>query len=363
MAKNSDLVQIGTAAAAIAALLVLSKAYADPTPTPTPTPVPTPSPSPTPTPTPTPALPQANAVKVYVPVYSDAMAGSIVQAKSNGKYPNLPIIAAFNPGGGPGDEYEGVMGRRSDVGARLTSVKQLPNVYCIGYIPTWYAGVYASPPQAESYAGSPKYGVRFYMNESDYLAYYIQNDPVRKALWLPDLVDNYRLWYPEIQGLMMDEVYNGNSTGTMHTNRVNFYTNVNTTDPNKYSLIGYAKSKGMNYFKGNPGGTTANEFFDKNRANNFNVLSVSERGTGGLPATTPAGLTSFLRGINGNGARRWQCAITWAGAPTLTQAQTNAVCAEVDSLFITSASYTAVGTYFDNLCNWVDQYNKSIGAY
>ena len=360
MAKNSDLVQIGTAAAAIAALLVLSKAYADPTPAPTPTPVPTPSPSPTPTPTPTPALPQANAVKVYVPVYSDAMAGSIVAAKSNGKYPNLPIVAAFNPAGGPGDIYSGVNGPRSDILARLTTVTQLPNVYPIGYLPSWYAGVYATPPEPEGYAGSAHYGVFFYMKRSDYLAAVSRGE---KCLYMPELIDKYRLWYPKIMGLMIDEVYNANATGTEHTNRVNYYSKVDNSNPLDTSMIGYARSKGLMYVKGNPGGATANEFFDKNRANNFNVLSVSERGSGGLPATTPAGLTSFLRGINGNGARRWQCAITWAGAPTLTQAQTNAVCAEVDSLFITSASYTAVGTYFDNLCNWVDQYNKSIGAY
>lgn len=356
--KKNDAIIIGAAAAAVAAILMLSK---NPLPSPNPSPAPTPSPGPSPVPAPAPApvpvpapapSPPANTVAVYVPVYSDAMAGMIVNAKSNGKYPNLPIIAAFNPGGGPGDQYEGVQGRRSDIGSRLTTILQLPKIFPIGYLPSWYAGVLATPPQPEGYPGSAKFGVYFYMDRTAYNQAVSQG---LKALYMPDLIDHYRLWYPEIRGLMIDEVFNDNDAANRIPRR-DYYSN-----PTTASMIGYAKSKGLNYFKGNPGGNTCPEFFDTTRQNNFNILSVSERT--GLPATTTSGLTSYLRSINAQGVHRWQCAVTWEGVPIFTQAQCNAVCAEVGALFVTDTNYTTTSSYFDNLCNWVDQYNKSIGAY
>jgi hypothetical protein len=143
----------------------------------------------------------ARQVGVYVPLYEDpnledqgSMWNGLVRAKAS--HPAVPFVVTINPWSGPGSWQDP---------AYIKGTSQLRKAgieYVLGYVSTGYA----------------------------------RQDPGYSIVELKAQIDRYREWYPDVNGVMLDEV---NSSG----GKVSFYK----------ELVSYAKAKGMEYVLANPG--------------------------------------------------------------------------------------------------------------
>jgi len=160
---------------------------------------------------------------LYVPLYSKpdlavqgGMWNSIIEAKE--RHPQVPFLITINPASGPGQErdliYVNAIGELRRAG--------IENI--LGYVPTDYA--------------SEKKG--------------------RTLADLKNMIDSYRTWYPQVNGIMFDEVSSSIS-------KKEFYK----------ELVNYAKSTGLTTVRGNPGteiGEGYLEIFDNLSIYENNVL-------------------------------------------------------------------------------------------
>lgn len=138
---------------------------------------------------------------VYVPLYEYPYLGdqgnmwnALIKAKTD--HPSVPFAVTINPWSGPGLWKDPVY---ADATAQL---RKAGIEHVLGYISTDYA--------------TQSYGATM---------------PELKAM-----IDTYREWYPEVNGLMMDEV---NSSAS----QLSFYR----------ELVGYAREKGFDFIVANPG--------------------------------------------------------------------------------------------------------------
>lgn len=137
-----------------------------------------------------------SSVGVIIPLYTDPGASwtEVIQAKQN--YPSVPIIAIINPNSGPGNSQQ------SDYVSGITNLENA-GVTVIGYVATGY--------------GTSSYS---------------------KVSNVEDQINDYQLWYPNIQGIFFDEMSNS------------------ATEQGYYqTLANYANSHGMQVTAGNPGTT------------------------------------------------------------------------------------------------------------
>jgi hypothetical protein len=148
----------------------------------------------------------ARQVGVYVPLYEypyledqGSMWEGVVRAKAS--HPAVPFVVTINPWSGPGIWQDP---------AYIEGTSQLRKAgieYVLGYVSTGYARQDSGYSMAE----------------------------------LKAQIDRYREWYPDVNGIMLDEVNSGGS-------QVSFYR----------ELVSYARAKGMEYVLANPG-TNVNE--------------------------------------------------------------------------------------------------------
>ncbi|WP_337862510.1 spherulation-specific family 4 protein [Nitrososphaera sp.] len=138
---------------------------------------------------------------VYVPLYkypdlwdSNGMWNAVIKAKK--AHPLVPFSVAYNPSSGPGTSYSSTI---------HNAVRQLDGAgveHILGYMATKWGRQPAGYTLAD----------------------------------LKVKIDRYRAWYPETDGLMLDEM-------ASTADKVPFYRD----------LVNYAKSKGFTFIKGNPG--------------------------------------------------------------------------------------------------------------
>ena len=145
---------------------------------------------------------------VYIPLYeypqieNQASVWSIlIRAKS--EHPSVPFAAAINPSSGPG---------------------------------LWQDPVYVTATSALRSAGI------------EYVLGYISTDYARltTGATIPDItamIDKYRAWYPEVNGIMLDEMNSG-------AGQVGFY----------QEIASYARSQGIEYIIANPGTRADREY-------------------------------------------------------------------------------------------------------
>lgn len=142
-------------------------------------------------------------VGIYIPLYTgpdiDEVRGEwnrVIEAKKN--HPSVPFIVTINPASGPGSQQNM---------AYVEAIHELKSVgieNILGYIPT-------------------DYGVK-------------RQNGGRSIEDIKQMMDQYKSWYPEVNGLMLDEVSSSES-------KLEFYS----------ELEKYARSIGYTYIKGNPG--------------------------------------------------------------------------------------------------------------
>lgn len=295
-------------------------------------------------PDPNPGQNYYKAVGFYVPLYSDELTQAVIALKSQAEFRDIPFLCAINPASGPGDVYTGSTGPRADIQSRINQLNALPNINVIGYTGSWYAGALDSPATGSQWAGTHQ-GVVYTMSKTQYDSLIAEG---RKAIYLPDAIDKYagvpvngKVWYTGVKGLMIDEVYNGTNTA-----KQNFYT----------SMINHAKSRGMTVFKGNPGATVPTVYFTNGTWTN---LSVTE-GTG-FPAKAD------LHNLNRQGQYNLLCSFTRFAVPSVTRQQVFDVAPEVKYFYVTNDvnpnPYDNTPIYFTQVARWLNEYNRSIGAY
>lgn len=157
---------------------------------------------------------------VYVPLYKYPDLGnpsglwiSVIHAKQT--HPSVPFMVSVNPSNGPGITAD------SRIKSAISDLKSAGVEHILGYIPT----MYAAEPSGRTMGD------------------------------LKGMVDKYRVWYPQMDGLMLD-------TMAATPDKVAFYK----------ELISYAKSKGFTFVKGNPGAKVDSAYI-----NFFDNIAVYER--------------------------------------------------------------------------------------
>jgi hypothetical protein len=160
---------------------------------------------------------------LYVPLYAkpdledqDGVWNSIIEAKE--KHSQVPFLITINPASGPGQERDLTYVNAIDE-LREAGIENI-----LGYVPTDYA--------------SERNG--------------------RNLADIKNMIDSYRTWYPEVNGIMFDEVPSSIA-------KKEFYK----------ELIDYAKSTGLTIVRGNPGteiGEGYLEIFDNLSIYENNVL-------------------------------------------------------------------------------------------
>lgn len=138
---------------------------------------------------------------LYVPLYEypnlgdpNGMWSGLIKAKSD--HPSVPFAVTINPWSGPG------LWKDPSYSAATAELRKAGIEHVLGYVSTYYARQVSGGTMAE----------------------------------LKATIDTYREWYPDVNGLMMDEV---NSSG----DELAFYK----------ELVGYAHEKGFDFIVANPG--------------------------------------------------------------------------------------------------------------
>lgn len=141
-------------------------------------------------------------------------------AKEKMENPTVPFAVVINPHSGPGvwkdPNYVREIGKLRDSGIE----------YILGYVPTDYAR------------------------------------GTRTASDIKTMMDTYRIWYPDVNGIMLDEV-------SSRTTYIGFYS----------ELVAYARSAGFEYVIANPGTRIAEEYVEI-----FDYLIIYENRT--LPSVS-----------------------------------------------------------------------------
>lgn len=138
---------------------------------------------------------------VYIPLYKspdlekdDGVWKRVIEAKK--KHVSVPFIVTINPASGPGSK-ENVRMQSAISELKLAGVE-----YILGYVPTGYA------KEAQG----------------------------RSMSDLKDMIDRYRQWYPDVRGIMLDQI-------APSKKNLGFYD----------ELAVYARSSGMTFVRGNAG--------------------------------------------------------------------------------------------------------------
>lgn len=167
---------------------------------------------------------------LYFPLYAGlwndsgrAVWDAVIKAKLD--HPNVNFVVSVNPNNGSGTSintlFRDYIKRLKDAG-----VDEI-----LGYIPSYYGKATDSPPVA-----SPFTNVVYTL------------DVIRRN------IDNYKNWYPQVTGFMIDEVSNA-------PEKVSFYK----------AIADYSKANGFTYLKGNCGTRPLPALIDI-----FDNISVSE---------------------------------------------------------------------------------------
>jgi hypothetical protein len=138
---------------------------------------------------------------VYVPLYKypdlqnpDGIWNTLFNAKQ--EHPSVLFVVTINPSSGPGQE------KNQTYADAISELKKSGVEYILGYIPTDYS----------------------------------QQSPGRTTGELKVLIDKYRGWYPEVNGIMFDQMH-------ADASQLPFYA----------ELAQYARSQGMEFIRANPG--------------------------------------------------------------------------------------------------------------
>lgn len=147
---------------------------------------------------------------VYVPLYKypdlqkpDGIWNTLIQAKKD--HPSVLFVVTVNPSSGPGHEQNATY-----VNA-ISELKKSGVEYILGYVPTDYS----------------------------------RQGPGRNLDDLKGLVDRYKAWYPDVNGIMLDQTHVGES-------QLDFYG----------ELAEYARSQGTEFIRANPGTKAAEGYQD-----------------------------------------------------------------------------------------------------
>jgi hypothetical protein len=171
---------------------------------------------------PAPVAPQGgkDSTGVYVPLYKypdlgdpSGLWSSVIKAKK--EHPSVPFAVSVNPSNGPGGSDD------SRISSAIGELKAAGVEHVLGYLPT----MYATEPSGRTMGD------------------------------LKGMIDKYRAWYPEMDGLMMDTMAAGDD-------KLSFYK----------ELVEYAKSQGFSFVKGNPGAKVDSAYFAV-----FDNISIYER--------------------------------------------------------------------------------------
>ncbi|WP_415281067.1 spherulation-specific family 4 protein [Candidatus Nitrososphaera sp. FF02] len=188
---------------------------------------------------------------IYVPLYKypdlqnpDGVWNTLFAAKRD--HPSLLFVVTVNPSSGPGQEKNPVY---ADA---ISELKKSGVEHILGYIPTDYS----------------------------------RQDTGRTIDELKALIDRYRGWYPEINGIMFDEMH-------ADANQLAFYS----------ELAAHARAQGIEFIRANPG-TKA----DENYRQIFDNIAVYEgrqlpsvmqlQGNTYYPEYPPEGFSFTVRGIS-----------------------------------------------------------------
>jgi hypothetical protein len=353
-----------------------------------------------------PPPPHANTRGVYVPLYSLFSAsgtdntGVVVNVAA--QYPNMRFIVAINPNNGPGTSV------RSDVANAIGRLVAAPNIRVIGYLPTGYAyakngqnfkpsglnGTLPSGHHVLSFnfvagkgyvkvfepagtAGSEYRRVQGIISSAraDTSQYSCPGTPpcppasngccrsivpgVLGIKNIKDEIDRYRSFYPQVSGLVMDEVYNWPYDNT-------------SADPcallkqQMYrDIISYARSVGLTYFKANLGAAPKTDGYPTLTEDHWTSVDVAE-GHGLAVGSTP--LAAYLYNASVQGTYWSKCSATRKTTPasSINQANVNALLQCVRDLWMTADTdpnpYDTV-TNLSLLASLVDNFNRGRGYY
>lgn len=159
---------------------------------------------------------------VYVPLYKypdlwdpSGVWNTLFLAKQ--AYPSLLFVVTINPSSGPGERQN-----PAHVGA-ISQLQKSDVEYILGYVPTNYG----------------------------------QQNAGRTLADLKTMVDKYRAWYPEVNGIMLDQASSDNGHLPLYK-----------------ELADYARSQGMEFIRANPGTKPAEAYIGV-----FDNLAVYEGDT------------------------------------------------------------------------------------
>jgi hypothetical protein len=235
------------------------------------------------------------ATGVYVPLYKypdlgnpSGLWSSVIDAKKT--HPSVPFAVSINPSNGPGSSADSRI--RNAIGElRAAGVEHI-----LGYVPTMYA----------------------------------QEPSGRTMGDLKGMVDKYKAWYPEMDGLMMD-------TMAANSDKVSFYK----------ELVSYAKSKGFTFIKGNPGAKVDAAYIDI-----FDNVAIYERY--GAPSVS----TLESNTLHGMGFGKDKFAFAAKGVLGLDTGYLNEIRNYVAYVYMTDDGggnpYNSVPPYFDSMVAALD---------
>jgi hypothetical protein len=247
---------------------------------------------------PTPFAPSNEGKKstgVYVPLYkypdlgdSSGLWSSVIKAKK--AHPSVPFAVSINPSNGPGGSDD------SRISSAIGELKAAGVEHVLGYLPT----MYATEPSGRTMGD------------------------------LKGMVDRYRAWYPDMDGLMMDTMAAG-------SDKVSFYK----------ELVEYAKSKGFTFVKGNPGAKV-----DSAYVGIFDNISIYER------YDAPSISTLASNTLQNLSFGKEKFSFTAKGVPGLDLGYLDQIKGYVAYVYMTNDSggnpYNSIPPYFDSMVDGLD---------
>ncbi|MGI0018895.1 MAG: spherulation-specific family 4 protein [Nitrososphaera sp.] len=248
-----------------------------------------------PAPAPAPQNEGKDSTGVYVPLYkypdlgdASGLWSSVIKAKK--AHPSVPFAVSVNPSNGPGWSDD------SRISSAIGELKAAGVEHVLGYMPT----MYATEPSGRTMGD------------------------------LKGMVDRYRAWYPEMDGLMMDTMAAG-------SDKVSFYK----------ELVQYAKSKGFTFIKGNPGAKV-----DSAYVGIFDNISIYERYDAPSISTLASNTLQHLS------FGKEKFSFTAKGVPGLDLGYLNEIKGYVSFVYMTndggSNPYNSVPPYFDSMVDGLD---------
>jgi hypothetical protein len=254
-----------------------------------------PAPVAAPAPAPAPSNEGKDSTGVYVPLYkypdlgdSSGLWSSVIKAKK--AHPSVPFAVSINPSNGPGWSDD------SRISSAIGELKDAGVEHVLGYLPT----MYATEPSGRTMGD------------------------------LKGMVDRYRAWYPEMDGLMMDTMAAG-------SDKVSFYK----------ELVEYAKSKGFTFVKGNPGAKV-----DSAYVGIFDNISIYERYDAPSISTLASNTLQHLS------FGKEKFSFTAKGVPGLDLGYLDEIKGYVSYVYMTNDDggnpYNSVPPYFDSMVDGLD---------